>query len=303
MCETTNNRQKGENNNDPLKNTPLRPPQGGISDEDLEKSPFEGGAGDVLMDKYEIAYAPSVSMLRFTLNRQASPLNHLFGAANPTKDLAFTDTEVRGIRKQFDSAQILWHDKAIKSAVLEHAGRGNVVHFSCHGSFQYDNPLDSMLILAGGDKDRKKNLTLKEIFANLKLQEAALVTLSACETGMVKLESGDEYIGLPSGFFYAGASAVISSLWAVSDISTSFLMQRLYENIITRNMGRAAALRDAQQYIRDLTVKDIRPIIEALLEDTKKRSSEKGGLISLKLMRGKYKNMPDDEKPFAHPYY
>jgi len=60
-----------------------------------------------LMDKYEIAYAPSMSMLRFTLNRQAPSLNHLFGAANPTKDLAFTDTEVRGIRKQFDSAQIL----------------------------------------------------------------------------------------------------------------------------------------------------------------------------------------------------
>ena len=51
--------------------------------------------------------------------------------------------------------------------------------------------------------------------------------------------------------------------------------------------------------VRDLTVRDIRTIIEELLEDTKKHSSEKSKLISLKLMRGRYKNMPDGEKPFA----
>lgn len=77
-----------------------------------------------------------------------------------------------------------------------------------------------MLILAGGDKDRKKNLTLRDIFANLKIPNARAAVLSACETGMVKLESGDEYIGLASGFMYAGSPTVISSLWSVDDLHT-----------------------------------------------------------------------------------
>ncbi|WP_207682746.1 CHAT domain-containing protein [Desulfonema magnum] len=252
-----------------------------------------------LIDIYEIAYAPSVSMLRFTLNREVSPQKKLFAAANPTKDLAFTDTEVRGIKKQFDQSHILWHDKAVKSAVLEHAGKGNAVHFSCHGNFQNASPLDSKLILAHGKADDKNNLTLREIFRNLKLPEAALVTLSACETGMVKLESGDEYIGISSGFLYAGASAVVSSLWAVSDISTSFLMQRLYDNIIAKNMGKAAALREAQQYVRDMTVKEIRPIIETRIE----RSGNEDEKPAYFMLLGEYDNKPDEERPFAHPYY
>ncbi len=70
---------------------------------------------------------------------------------------------------------------------------------------------------------------------------------------MVKLEEGDEYIGLSSGFLYAGAATVISSLWAVDDLSTSLLMNRLYENMIPKKMGNAAALRDAQLWVRNLT--------------------------------------------------
>jgi CHAT domain-containing protein len=230
-------------------------------------------------------------MLRFVLNREALPLNSLFSVANPTKDLFFTDAEVRGIAGHFTQPDILWYENAAKDTVLKNAGSASAVHFSCHGSFQFANPLDSMLILAGGKSDDAKNLSLKDIFANLKLSQGATVTLSACETGMVKLEQGDEYVGLPSGFLHSGASSVISSLWAVDDLSNVLLMGRLYDNIVAKQMGKAAAIREAQHYVRELTMKDIRELAD---------NSEEV-LYSFEV--GRFKDEADDKKPYAHPYH
>jgi CHAT domain-containing protein len=155
-----------------------------------------------------------------------------------------------------------------------------------------------MLILAGGKSDKAKNLSLKDIFANLKLSQGATVTLSACETGMVKLERGDEYVGLPSGFLHSGASSVISSLWAVDELSTGLLMQKFYANVIKHQMGKAAAIREAQQYVRHLTVKEIRETAEKLEEE----KSEDYMYRSL-AKKHKAEKKADEEKRFARPYY
>jgi CHAT domain-containing protein len=76
-----------------------------------------------------------------------------------------------------------------------------------------------------------KCLTLDEIFS-LDLEQCRLVTLSACETGLIDFKNtSDEYIGLPSGFLLAGSSSVVSSLWNVDDLSTSLLMIKFYQNL------------------------------------------------------------------------
>ncbi len=67
------------------------------------------------------------------------------------------------------------------------------------------------------------------------------VVLSACVTCNVKSEPGNEYFGLASGFFHAGASSVVSSLWVVDDLSTSLLMRVFYDNLVNKGMGKATA--------------------------------------------------------------
>jgi CHAT domain-containing protein len=62
----------------------------------------------------------------------------------------------------------------------------------------------------------------------------------------------DEYIGLPSGFLYAGSPSVVSSLWSVSDLSTAFLIIKFYENLHTMPSV-AVALNQAQKWLRNLT--------------------------------------------------
>ena len=71
-----------------------------------------------------------------------------------------------------------------------------------------------------------------------------LVVLSACKTGVSVVTSGDEIIGMNRAWIYAGTPSVISSLWSLSDISTSFLMEEFYKNLKVKSKDEA--LRDAE---------------------------------------------------------
>jgi CHAT domain-containing protein len=59
-----------------------------------------------------------------------------------------------------------------------------------------------------------------------------LVTLSACETGIVGTELPDEVVALPSALLQAGFGGVAASLWSVADISTAMLMEHFYRGLI-----------------------------------------------------------------------
>jgi CHAT domain-containing protein len=83
-------------------------------------------------------------------------------------------------------------------------------------------------------------LTVHDVY-NLDLN-ADLVTLSACDTGVSQVAPGDELLGLARGFFYAGATSLLVSLWAVNDLSTATLMERFYHRL-QAGYPKAAALR------------------------------------------------------------
>lgn len=109
---------------------------------------------------------------------------------------------------------------ATKASVMQMCCDKDIIHFSCHGQFHAENPLASGLILEDGI------LTAKEIF-NLKIK-AEVVVLSACETGVNKLMEGEELIGLTRAFLYAGAEAVVVSLWRVDARATMELMLEFF---------------------------------------------------------------------------
>jgi CHAT domain-containing protein len=234
-----------------------------------------------------VGYAPSCQLWRVTQNKAStlsdSSFRHLFAIQNPTDNLEFTDIEVETIGAAFHPRHILKKNEATAAALAkpptaENFRNANWLHFSCHGYFNFNLPEKSALQLAASDIsplpadaetsrylrvsddagiDLEKCLTLEDIF-QLNLPNCRLVTLSACETGLVdSTNTSDEYIGLPSGFIRAGAASIVSSLWAVDDFSTALLMIKFYENLQTLTPNVPIALNSAQQWFRRVTQEEL----------------------------------------------
>lgn len=126
-----------------------------------------------------------------------------------------------------------------------------ILHFATHGILDPKRPEKSGLLLSMVNRDGQPQngfVGLQEIY-RLHLP-VDLVVLSACRTGLGKDVKGEGLIGLTRGFMYAGASSVLASLWKVDDEATAELMKRFYANMLQRGMTPAAALRAAQNSIR-----------------------------------------------------
>jgi CHAT domain-containing protein/tetratricopeptide (TPR) repeat protein len=123
----------------------------------------------------------------------------------------------------------------------------HIVHFATHGIINSRHPELSGMVLSLVDQNGKPQngfLRLYDIY-NLNLN-ADLVVLSACQTALGRDVKGEGLIGLTRAFMYGGATRVVASLWQTDDRGTSVLMSRFYENLLSRRMSPAAALRNAQ---------------------------------------------------------
>ena len=125
--------------------------------------------------------------------------------------------------------------------------------FGAGGVGGFHPGLLSGVVLAGANQPPKPGrddgiLTALEV-AELNLSGVELAVLSACETGLGKVSSGEGVLGLQRAFQAAGAQSVVSSLWQVPDEPTKVLMERFYENLWGGKMTRLEALREAQRWM------------------------------------------------------
>ncbi len=151
-----------------------------------------------------------------------------------------------------------------------------VMHLATHGYFLEDehknsqtssfqtqyvgqNPLlRSMLFFTGAQNTldhapapgREDGILTAYEAQNLHLENTDLVVLSACNTGLGKIENGEGVMGLQRAFQVAGAKTVIMSLWSVDDAVTQLLMSTFYENWLA-GKSKAVAFRAAQQRVKE----------------------------------------------------
>ena len=199
-----------------------------------------------LLDYCEVSYAPSATLLALSQQRGSrAPARALIsGVADDLIPAALA--EVQSVARQLAdggiAAETLTNETATLEALKARAPGCDILHLACHGLFRADNPMFSALKLQDGW------LTAADVM-QLNLKDV-LVTLSACESGRGTVVQGDEVIGLPRAFLGAGAASVVVSLWLVQDETTVTLMTHWYRQLCEQ-MGRAAALRAAQQALRE----------------------------------------------------
>jgi CHAT domain-containing protein len=81
--------------------------------------------------------------------------------------------------------------------------------------------------------------------ADLDLWGTKLVVLSACESGVGEVQTGEGVYGLRRSLVLAGSESQVMSLWQVDVDATGDLMVAYYENL-TNGEGRSGALRKVQ---------------------------------------------------------
>lgn len=202
--------------------------------------------GRYLIERFEIGYSPSASVLGHVFDKKKTVKKAVLALGNPDLGapqmaLPYAEIEVRDIQQLFNQTTILTQNQASEATFKKKAGSYDILHIASHGEFNQDTPLLSCLRLApGGDEDGR--LETAEIF-DLNLN-AYLVTLSACNTAMGKMASGDELMGLTRAFMFAGTPSIMSTFWSVNDKSTSVLMKHFYANL--KSKDKFAAMRQAQ---------------------------------------------------------
>jgi CHAT domain-containing protein len=135
----------------------------------------------------------------------------------------------------------------------------DILHVATHGFFsegqirlhsdaKNDFLFHSGLVLAGANRSLNEEtldvyddgiLTAFEVM-NLDLSHTDLVVLSACETGLGKVENGEGVYGLQRSFLQAGARNILISLWKVDDLVTQELMVKFYGYLFQATSEREA---------------------------------------------------------------
>ena len=180
-----------------------------------------------------------------------APVQRLLILGNPDLgkaelDLPASQEEAQALQGLFAANSELFIRKAAtESLIKERAFDFSHIHVASHGEFSADAPLDSRLRLAS-DAKNDGVLSVSEIYG-LRLN-AQVVMLSACETGLGRVSSGDDVVGLTRGFLYAGAQNVVGSLWEVDDDATSALSQAMYDGL-KKGLPVAKALALAQEQL------------------------------------------------------
>jgi CHAT domain-containing protein len=207
-----------------------------------------------LMQSRSIRYLPSALMLALSRAPVAAgtkvDVKRMLILGNPDLgkselDLPSAQEEAQSLQGMFkESSELFIRRAATESLLKDRIKEFSHIHVASHGEFFSGSPLASRLRLA---KDNRNDgeLTVSEVY-DLTIN-ADLVMLSACETGLGKVNGGDDVIGLMRGFLYSGAKAVIGTLWEVDDEATSEIVQRFYANL-RKGLNNAAALAEAQAY-------------------------------------------------------
>ncbi|OFY13037.1 MAG: hypothetical protein A2X11_09550 [Bacteroidetes bacterium GWE2_42_24] len=140
--------------------------------------------------------------------------------------------EVAGLfNKQGIRATVYAGSEAGKSTFKQTLGGATIVHIATHGLVNSTNPEKSGLMFAADSTGKSDAMLYMGEMYSLKANPS-LIVLSACKTGVGKLERGDGIMALPRGLLVAGAQNVVASLWNVNDLATKQLMVLFYRNIL-----------------------------------------------------------------------
>jgi CHAT domain-containing protein len=215
---------------------------------------------EFLIHQWNISYIPSATIWYILTTRTS-----LAPAAIPSRMMMKEKSEIKALLLALDSPSIPFARKEVLrlAEILPNAEprtaqvfskselknqlkfKWDFLHFATHARVRDDQPLFSHLALSNDEQNPEQQLFLSDILP-FDFSQTKLVTLSACETALGRVTSGEGMLGLTQAFLCAGAPALLTSLWQVDDEQTQQLMIDFYRHYLHPSMSATAALRQAQ---------------------------------------------------------
>ncbi|WP_299210944.1 CHAT domain-containing tetratricopeptide repeat protein [uncultured Aquimarina sp.] len=229
-----------------------------IPDHLINTIPFEALVTDIdsgryLLEDCEISYTYSLSFEKQNEARVRNAQNEFLGIA----PVNFTDnlTSLPQSKKEISTAHsyytgsLLMDKQATKENFIQQASDYKIIHLATHA-----NASDS---IAPWIAFRNQKMIDKEL--DLLNNQADLVVLSACNTSLGFVNSGEGVLSLARGFFKSGAKSVIPSLWSTNDKATATITSDFYKNL-SEGQTKSAALRTAKlNYLHNNTDAEASP--------------------------------------------
>lgn len=224
--------------------------------------PFESFCRDGMMlsERFNVVRLSSARELMSERKSLRKPLSAaVFGSLSSGIDA--THEEIRNVRRALGRRSHVdiyaGADGTAENLRMMDCRASEIIHIASHGFF-YDaadtlkpaslagrtSPMDlSGLVMYGGE------LMSAEDIAGMNLDNAALVCLASCDSGLGKTSAEGVY-GLQRAFRKAGAGTIIMSLWEASDVASAMFMSELYKALVSGKCDVESAFHAAQSAVR-----------------------------------------------------
>lgn len=216
---------------------------------------------DYLVRDFNVNYANSANILMKYRNPKRNMRNNILAFAPvynseqiELSNATYTLLPLPGVQKEVDAisdivkTSVYRGKEASEENFRKFSQHFDILHLAMHAYINDSLPAFSRLAFSPepGETDIQKDgwLNTSDIY-NLDLKNVRLTVLSACNTGVGKMQKGEGLMSLARGFLYAGCPSIVMSLWEVEDNAGTQIMTSFYKNL-KRGKTKDAALRAAK---------------------------------------------------------
>lgn len=199
-----------------------------------------------LVHTHQIVYNTTANL--YLQSKMPKTENNVLGVfpvfENTPQALNYSLTEAENIKKELPTT-LLMREHATKENFIKNAKNYTILHLSTHAN-------SGTFVIPASLAFYEDAMLLQELYS-LNFQPK-LVVLSACETGVGKIQSGEGAMSLARGFQHAGAQNLLFSLWKVNDLATAQIMTSFYKNYSKTNTAFMANRQSKLEYLNDKTI-------------------------------------------------
>lgn len=199
-----------------------------VADNLLNYIPFEvlkNREGEFVIENHALSYVGSARLFlelnntffNYELKNQWAGFSPVYQDEN---QLSSSSDEVSEIARMLGGREFNGEEASIRN-FLENNHDFSVLHLAMHAEIDHSNPSYNKLLFSDGE------LTSGEIYVSK--SKANLAILSACDTGLGRLEKGEGVMSMARAFHFAGIPSTVMSLWKVPDQETKKVMVAFYQ--------------------------------------------------------------------------